>query len=232
MRWFKRKPKSNVSAPQASEPLMLLLVRPALSEIFSSSVDPDLPLVSHNPLPEESAGIMTSHGLIETAGLTEDMFCPVAILAADRYGRVGYTSTARLDLRTAITRTADQLDLSIDQFFIDRDILIFTQGYYQMALMYSDPGVALRHMKDVFNEQTLPKLCHVMTWTDTDDRKNLRGIEARAELVLAPRSDSREPVDLSDLPVLGGSWRADVLDNLFLLVDTRMSVGAGGLYGQ
>jgi len=227
-----RKQESNVSAPQASEPLRLLLVRPILSEIFGSSVDPHLPFVSGKPLPAESVTVMTSFGFMRSTGFTEDMLCPVAILVVDKYGRVGYITTVRLDLRIAITRVADWLGLSIDQFFIGRDILIFTQEYYNMAIGYTDVSAALRHMNDPFKEVTLPKLCFVMAWTDARACENLRRMEAAAQYVLAPYSDRQEPVDWSDLPVLGGSWRTDVLDNLFLFVEARMNAGGGGLERQ
>jgi hypothetical protein len=56
-------------------------------------------------------------------------------------------------------------------------------------------------------------------------------MQAAAKDVLAPYSDRQEPVGWCGLPALGGSWRTDVLDNLFLFVEKRMR-GGGGLERQ
>ena len=45
--------------------------------------------------------------------------------------------------------------------------------------------------------------------------------------VLAPYSGRQGPADWSDLPMLGGSWSRDVVNNLFVFVERRMSVGDG-----
>jgi hypothetical protein len=228
MNWFKRKPKVDDSSNQNTttpEPLLLLLIRPFLHQIFSNEVDDKLPLMTGKHLPL-GAVVFTSFGFYSGQEITEDMLFPIAILCVGRDGHIGYTLIPRLDMHLWIAKIAEGLSVSIDDkaFLHQRDILLFTSGSYKMFVAFPDAGTAMTFIKDspIANEQTPQKICYAASWTDDGDRENLRRIEATATYLLRSHEEDKLPHDISEMPTLDSDWQNRVLRPLFDHVELKL----------
>ena len=209
--------------------LRLLLVRPSLDEIFGSSVPSGIPLVPSRGMPS-GAVMFTSFGFRSVSTATEDMFSPVGVLCVNRLGHVGYVATLRLDIRLVVGSLAEQLRVPLGEFFAGRDVLLFTKGWFRPMLSYADAGLALGRLDEAVDRglrsQTLPKICYATTWTSEEDRVNLQRMTTTAEHLLnTPRlAKILEPCVPTEMPRLGDNWIADVVNPLFLHVESRIKV--------
>lgn len=201
----------NWAAPQqapASQELLLLLLRPSLSEIFV--IPPDNPLI-------DADGVITNYGMYKTKGINKHALERLPMLCVSENGSVGYTIPMRLDLQLCLHQLASNANPPIDfplGLFTNRDVIVVSRGLYTVTLWHNNPQGAMKALNTELNESLASKIIYSATTTDKGMMVNLRRLEATAKHLLS--SKNPETNTFSKLPPdIASGWQHDFLEPIF-----------------
>lgn len=188
--------------------LAMLLIRPYLTNIFSSDITLSLDRFGTEL---DSMGVsvfyvMTKHGIQSIKRNNINWLHMFPILCISENGRVGYTFTMRLDLQIWLKEILKHSGFSISDFpkyFKDHDVIFVADGAYTNRLFYNDQNIALKIRSDGFtNELNIADIAYCATVNDDRVIANLRTIEDNAKSILFERKKDKERKQIEELPQL------------------------------
>jgi hypothetical protein len=190
--------------------LLLLLIRPSLRKIFESP--PDNSVI-------DADVILTGSGFHDVKGVNKYVLEQLPILCVSETESIGYTSATRLDLILSVQDIVSKVKPPLDhplELFINRDVMIISEGSYNVQLFRSPPEITkiIGHGGIKTDNFRTSRIIYVCSTVNQRAMSDLRTLEDTAQRLLDAMSPNTSTLPKLPYEIANG-WYHDLLDPIF-----------------